>query len=99
MKPCEVCGKSHHLHTENDLSNCLVWANDENRELKAEIERLRDIIKRMLCDGTAKYAHWLHMKHYYGADFADLHEPRGNAKCQVCRAIYDAEQALAGEEG
>lgn len=40
MEPCDVCGNNHHLHTENDLSNCLVWANDENRKLKAEIKRL-----------------------------------------------------------
>lgn len=41
MKPCEVCGKSHHLHSENDLSKCLVWGNYENRKLKAEVKRLR----------------------------------------------------------
>jgi len=40
MKNCEVCGKSHHAHTENDLSNCLVWANDETRRLKEEVEWL-----------------------------------------------------------
>lgn len=44
MKPCEACGRSHHVHTENDLSNCLMWANDDNRKLRAEVARLRELM-------------------------------------------------------
>ena len=40
MKNCEVCGKSHHIHSENDLSNCLVWANDELRLSRAKVTEL-----------------------------------------------------------
>lgn len=46
MKNCEACGRSHHLHSENDLSNCLVWACDDVRRLRAEVDRLMDIVKQ-----------------------------------------------------
>ena len=43
MKSCEACGRSHHIHTENELSNCLVWANGEVRGLREMVDRLRKL--------------------------------------------------------